>query len=113
MLKNRIYKNFDRLQYVELIPTIVDFSGLDNVSTLHTLKLLRRLAHQGRTIVCTIHQPSASLFQLFDSVYVLSRGQCVYQGATDQLVSFLASTGFYCPTHYNPADFGKLFFFSF
>ncbi|XKL63869.1 hypothetical protein PGB90_006233 [Kerria lacca] len=80
-------------------------SGLDNVSTLHTLKLLRRLAHQGRTIVCTIHQPSASLFQLFDSVYVLSRGQCVYQGATDQLVSFLASTGFYCPTHYNPADF--------
>lgn len=80
-------------------------SGLDNVSTTYTLKLLRKLAHQGRTIVCTIHQPSASLFQLFDNVYVLSKGQCVYQGATTQLVSFLSSTGFHCPTHYNPADF--------
>ncbi|XP_065199551.1 ATP-binding cassette subfamily G member 4 [Planococcus citri] len=80
-------------------------SGLDNVSTTYTLKLLRRLAHQGRTIVCTIHQPSASLFQLFDQVYVLSRGRCVYQGATDQLVSFLSSVGFHCPTHYNPADY--------
>lgn len=86
---------------------LIWFSGLDNVSTTYTLKLLRKLAHQGRTIVCTIHQPSASLFQLFDNVYVLSKGQCVYQGATTQLVSFLSSTGFHCPTHYNPADFGK------
>ncbi len=84
-------------------------SGLDNVSTSYTIKLLRRLAHQGRTIVCTIHQPSASLFQLFDNVYVLSKGQCMYQGATEQMVPFLSSAGFECPTHYNPADFSKLF----
>nr|QBQ34586.1 ATP-binding cassette sub-family G member 18 [Diaphorina citri]QER78504.1 ATP-binding cassette transporter [Diaphorina citri] len=80
-------------------------SGLDNVSTTSCLKLLRNLAHQGRTIVCTIHQPSATLFSFFDNVYVLAVGQCIYQGATEQLVPFLSSVGLKCPTHYNPADY--------
>lgn len=82
---------------------------MDNVSTSYTLRLLRSLAHEGRTIVCTIHQPSASLFQLFDHVYVLAAGLCVYQGATEELVPFLSSVGLNCPRHYNPADFGEFF----
>ncbi|XP_044735311.1 ATP-binding cassette sub-family G member 4 [Chrysoperla carnea] len=80
-------------------------SGLDDVSTKYCIKLLHKLSRQGRTIVCTIHQPSATLFEMFDHVYVLSRGQCVYQGATNALVSFLSSSGLECPKHYNPADF--------
>ncbi|VVC39714.1 Hypothetical protein CINCED_3A018409 [Cinara cedri] len=80
-------------------------SGLDNVSSAYCLQLLRGLAHQGRTIVCTIHQPSASLFQLFDHVYVLSNGYCVYQGSTDQMVPFLSTVGLHCPLTYNPADY--------
>lgn len=80
-------------------------SGLDNVSSTYCLQLLRGLAHQGRTIVCTIHQPSASMFQLFDHVYVLSQGYCVYQGSTDKLVPFLSTVGLDCPLTYNPADY--------
>uniref|UniRef100_A0A8D8SLS9 ATP-binding cassette sub-family G member 1 n=1 Tax=Cacopsylla melanoneura TaxID=428564 RepID=A0A8D8SLS9_9HEMI len=80
-------------------------SGLDNVSTKSCLRLLRNLAHQGRTIVCTIHQPSALLFSFFDNVYVLALGKCIYQGATEQLVPFMSSVGLKCPTHYNPADY--------
>ncbi|XP_063221193.1 ATP-binding cassette subfamily G member 4 [Bacillus rossius redtenbacheri] len=80
-------------------------SGLDNVSAKYCLGMLRMLSRQGRTVVCTVHQPSALLFQLFDSVYVVAEGRCVYQGTTQGLVSFLAAAGMTCPTHYNPADY--------
>ncbi|CAG2055118.1 unnamed protein product [Timema podura] len=80
-------------------------SGLDIVSAKQCLNVLHTLSRQGRTIVCTIHQPSASLFQLFDHVYVVSAGLCVYQGTTGGLVSFLSSVGLSCPVHYNPADY--------
>lgn len=69
--------------------------------------MLKLLARQGRTIICTIHQPTASHFQVFDQVYVLAKGQCVYQGASQQLVPFMSSVGLHCPKHYNPADYGK------
>ncbi|XP_014288183.1 ATP-binding cassette subfamily G member 4 isoform X2 [Halyomorpha halys] len=81
-------------------------SGLDNVSTGQMIRLLSQLARGGRTIVCTIHQPSASLFDLFDKVYFLAAGKCVYQGgAGGHLIDYLATHDFVCPIHYNPADF--------
>ncbi|KAJ2950237.1 hypothetical protein O0L34_g11599 [Tuta absoluta] len=79
--------------------------GLDVVSIRQLVVLLRLLSRQGRTIICTIHQPSASLFALFDRVYVLARGMCCYQGAAPLLVPFLAEVGAVCPTTHNPADF--------
>ncbi|XP_026752084.1 ATP-binding cassette subfamily G member 4-like [Galleria mellonella] len=80
-------------------------TGLDIVSIRQLVVLLRLLSRQGRTIVCTIHQPSASLFSLFDRVYILARGLCCYQGAAPLLVPYLAETGHICPTTHNPADY--------
>uniref|UniRef100_A0A8D8G448 ATP-binding cassette sub-family G member 1 n=1 Tax=Culex pipiens TaxID=7175 RepID=A0A8D8G448_CULPI len=80
-------------------------SGLDEVTAAVCVRLFRDLAKQGRTVVCTIHQPSASIFALFDHIYVIARGQCVFQGNPKAVVPFLSHMHIECPRHYNPADF--------
>lgn len=83
-------------------------SGLDEVTAFQTVQMLRDLAKQGRTVVCTIHQPSAKIFQLFDHIFVLAKGQCVYQGSPEALVPYLSRLQLQCPLHYNPADYSRL-----
>ncbi|XP_041987013.1 ATP-binding cassette sub-family G member 1-like isoform X2 [Aricia agestis] len=80
-------------------------TGLDVVSVRQMAVLLRLLSRQGRTIVCTIHQPSATLFSLFDRVYILAQGLCCYQGTSSMLLPFLTEARYICPKTHNPADF--------
>lgn len=39
-------------------------SGLDAQSAWNLVRFLRKLADQGQAILCTIHQPSALLFEV-------------------------------------------------
>ena len=56
-------------------------SGLDSQSAWAIMSFLRDLADSGQAIVCTIHQPSAELFQVFDRLLLLKKGgQTVYFG---------------------------------
>lgn len=80
-------------------------SGLDEVTAAQCIRLLKNLAKQNKTVVCTIHQPSATTFALFDHIFVLARGQCVYQGEPGTMVPFLNRLQLRCPTHYNPSDY--------
>lgn len=80
-------------------------SGLDSSSSTYTIRLLHNLAREGRTIVCTIHQPSASIYEMFDHVYVLAEGHCVYQGSNANTVPYLASLGLQCPQYHSAADY--------
>lgn len=56
-------------------------SGLDAFQAETVMRVLRRIAATGRTIICTIHQPSADIFSLFDALLLMKRGgQVVFFG---------------------------------
>ncbi|OAD59624.1 ATP-binding cassette sub-family G member 1 [Eufriesea mexicana] len=82
-------------------------SGLDSVTSKYCITLLKQLTKAGQTVICSIHQPSASLLNMIDHLYVVADGNCVYSGSTQNLVPYLSSLGLQCPTHYNPADYRK------
>lgn len=102
-------------------------SGLDSSSSAYCVQLLHNLSREGRTIICTyylcyycyynccyigvyivigtIHQPSAAIYEMFDQVYVLAQGQCVYRGAAANTLAYLAENGLQCPMYHSLADF--------
>lgn len=56
-------------------------SGLDSQTSWSILNLLDTLTQHGQAILCTIHQPSAMLFQRFDRLLFLAKGgKTIYFG---------------------------------
>jgi ABC-type multidrug transport system ATPase subunit len=55
-------------------------SGLASEDALNVVRLLRKLADGGRTILLTIHQPSGAAYRLLDNVLYLADGEEVYYG---------------------------------
>ncbi|XP_073949644.1 ATP-binding cassette sub-family G member 1 [Choristoneura fumiferana] len=80
-------------------------TGLDSSSSASLIALLNSLARGGRTLIATIHQPSALLFEKIDSVYCLAEGRMLYRGPRTALLPAMASAGLHCPPYHNPADF--------
>ena len=85
-------------------------SGLDSQTAWSICNLLRKLANNGQAILCTIHQPSAVLFQSFDRLlFLASGGRTVYFGEigekSEVLTSYFERNGSRkCGEEENPAE---------
>ncbi|KAJ6304047.1 hypothetical protein OIU77_017846 [Salix suchowensis] len=79
-------------------------TGLDSASALFVIQALKNIALDGRIVVCSIHQPSSYIFDLFDDLCLLSSGETIYFGEAKLAVKFFAEAGFPCPTRRNPSD---------
>ncbi|WVQ65812.1 uncharacterized protein L199_003990 [Kwoniella botswanensis] len=81
-------------------------SGLDSVSASRLVRLLKTLAESGTTIIASIHQPSSALYQAFDQVILLSRGNQLYFGRGGIAPKeYFEKKGYRCPEGYNIADY--------
>ncbi|CCT70367.1 probable ABC1 transport protein [Fusarium fujikuroi] len=85
-------------------------SGLDSQTSWAILDLLEKLTNAGQAILCTIHQPSAMLFQRFDRLLFLAKGgKTVYFGDIGENSKTMTSYferygGHACPPEANPAE---------
>lgn len=85
-------------------------SGLDSQTSWAILDLLERLTKAGQAVLCTIHQPSAMLFQRFDRLLFLAKGgKTVYFGDIGEnsktMTSYFERQGGHaCPPEANPAE---------
>ncbi|KAL4897790.1 ABC-2 type transporter-domain-containing protein [Aspergillus ambiguus] len=86
-------------------------SGLDSQSSWAICNFLRKLADAGQAILCTIHQPSAILFEQFDQLLFLARGgKTVYFGPIGEnsrtLLDYFEGYGARpCADDENPAEY--------
>ncbi|KAA3459598.1 pleiotropic drug resistance protein 1-like isoform X1 [Gossypium australe] len=49
-------------------------SGLDARAAAIVMRTVRNTVDTGRTVVCTIHQPSIDIFEAFDELFLMKRG---------------------------------------
>ena len=86
-------------------------SGLDARSAAVVMRVVKKMAKSGRTVICTIHQPSTELFLMFDDLCLLQKGGYMcYFGPIghdgDAMIEYLQTLpgATPCPEDMNPAS---------
>lgn len=86
-------------------------TGLDSRAASVVVRVIKKIAQSGRTVITTIHQPSAELFFMMDNLLLLQRGgHQVYIGPVGprgrNVVRYLESIPGTprCPKRMNPAS---------
>ncbi|KAI3458952.1 hypothetical protein Pfo_015615 [Paulownia fortunei] len=81
-------------------------SGLDSSSSQLLLRALKREALEGVNICMVVHQPSYSLFKMFDDLILLAKGGLtVYHGAVRDVEDYFAHLEINVPERVNPPDY--------
>ncbi|KAF9159252.1 hypothetical protein DFQ26_006751 [Actinomortierella ambigua] len=81
-------------------------SGLDALTAKAVVLTLKNIAASGRTVVCTIHQPRADIWHVFDNVVLLvTGGRPAYSGRADKVVEYFEEAGHVVPALTNTPDF--------
>lgn len=81
-------------------------SGLDSASSLLLLRALRREALEGVNISMVVHQPSYTLYKMFDDLILLAKGGLtVYHGPVKKVEEYFQGLGIVVPDRVNPPDY--------
>ncbi|VDP05478.1 unnamed protein product [Soboliphyme baturini] len=72
-------------------------SGLDSSIAQNVVHMLKQIAELGKTVVCTIHQPSSQVHQVF---WHNATGEICFLGPSRHAMSTRSP----CPRNFNPAD---------
>ncbi|KAG7638776.1 putative white-brown complex protein 30 [Arabidopsis thaliana] len=80
-------------------------TGLDSASSQLLLRALRREALEGVNICMVVHQPSYTMYKMFDDMIILAKGGLtVYHGSVKKIEEYFADIGITVPDRVNPPD---------
>lgn len=81
-------------------------SGLDSAGSANVMTYIRDATKAHNLIVvCSIHQPSTSTFELFDKLLLLSEGKTCYFGPVSDIRPYFDNLGYRMSLYINPAEF--------
>lgn len=63
-------------------------TGLDSYTANILLDVLKELQGEGKTIICTIHQPTSEMFFKFDRLMLMAEGKIIYFGDAVQAIDY-------------------------
>lgn len=69
-------------------------TGLSGSDESVLMTTFREMVNADRTVVATMFQPSAAVFQLFDTLHLLNKGHVVYHGPISNAVQFFVNSPF-------------------
>ncbi|CAN8065787.1 unnamed protein product [Agarophyton chilense] len=73
-------------------------SGLDSATAYHVMSQLRRIAKTiGMSMIITVHQPSELVFEMADTLLLISGGSTCYFGPAHNAAGYFSSLGFSKP----------------
>uniref|UniRef100_A0A0D9W2J5 ABC transporter domain-containing protein n=1 Tax=Leersia perrieri TaxID=77586 RepID=A0A0D9W2J5_9ORYZ len=80
-------------------------SGLDSSSSQLLLRALRHEALEGVNVCAVVHQPSYTLYNMFDDLILLAKGGLiVYNGPVKSVEDYFSTVGINVPERVNPPD---------
>ncbi|MED6207119.1 putative white-brown complex protein 30 [Stylosanthes scabra] len=103
--KKRVNVGLEMVMEPSLLILDEPTTGLDSASSSLLLKALRREAMEGVNICMVLHQPSYTLFRMFDDIIFLAKGGLTaYHGPVKKVEEYFASIGIPVPDRVNPPD---------
>ncbi|KAE8727674.1 ABC transporter G family member 28 [Hibiscus syriacus] len=104
--KKRVNVGLEMVMEPSLLILDEPTSGLDSSSSQLLLRALRREALEGVNICMVVHQPSYTLYRMFDDLILPARsGLTVYHGPVKKAEEYFAGLGINLPDRANPPDY--------
>ncbi|VAH25168.1 unnamed protein product [Triticum turgidum subsp. durum] len=103
--KKRVNVGIEMVMEPSLLILDEPTSGLDSSSSQLLLKALRHEALEGVNICAVVHQPSYTLYNMFDDLILLAKGGLiVYNGSIKTIEDYFSTLGIHVPDRVNPPD---------
>jgi len=80
-------------------------TGLDSHMADTVMNILQDLSKiNKKTVIFSVHQPSSKMFNNFEKVMFLAKGECIYFGSGKDMVEHFKGVGLDCPLYINPCE---------